>query len=528
MKSRFLIYLLPLVLIICSAAANAQSETRITMESSSNSNSITGPGSDASSLTGAANYFSTLSIHSDNSNEINQFSFDMSGKYADDPRSDPSLFSFTNFTMKFAGPNTALSLGDTFDSFSQYSLSSALKGLSYKLGGKENDKQEITFVYGYAYPRWDNFRNSSDLQAVKRQAYGAKIKKGLSQYFTSGLSYIRSHDSDRVTAADQLFDSDVVALDWEYKPFEGASIMGESAWSGTSQSPAAGAVDIDSKGTAHRLAFEGQGGPIRLSAEYERISPGFESVMGSSTPDREKVKIRWREKRSAKTSLTYGLLWFKDNLSGQKANTRNNWRPEVALTLKNVLGRQYAYTDLSYKLDRQYGDTQGTTNHFTNLGYNDRFGIWDSNTNFGFTKYGTTLGGQDSNEFTYNTAVSTRVTRGNTILKPSLSLGGWTASDELADETDRIYEVGLGLGVDLPKRNITSTFKIGKHKLLKGNAIADDSSKFFANATVYTRAAWLSNGGRLFLRWQYNDFSYTNGTRDFTESGFTAGVNAQY
>ena len=527
MKYRFLIYLLPLLL-ICSAAVNAQDGTRITMESFSNSNAITGPGSGASSLTGSSNYFSSLSIHSDSGNETNKFSFDMSGKYADDPRTDPSMFSFTNINMKFAGPNTVLNLGDTFDSFSQYSLSSALKGLSYKLGGNESDNQEITFVYGLAYPRWDNFRNSTDLQAIKRQAYGAKLKKGLSQYFTSGFSYIRSHDSDRITPADQLTDGGVFAWDWEYKPVEGARITGESAWSGATLSPAAGAADVDSKGTAHRVAFEGQGGPVRLSVEYERVSPGFESVMGSSTPDREKVKVRWREKKSARTSLTYGILWFKDNLSGQKDSTRNSWRPEVALTLKNLMGRPYGITDLSYKLDKQYGGPQGTTNHFTNLGYNDRFGMWDSNTNLGFTKYGTTLGGQDTGEFTYNTAVSTRVTRGNTILKPSLSLGGWTASDELADVTDRIYEVALGMGVDLPKRNISSTFKLGKHKLLKGDALADDTSKLFASATIYTRAAWLQNGARVYLKWQYNDFSYTNGVRNFTESGFTVGVNTQY
>jgi len=458
------------------------------------------------------------------------FYFNVGARATDDPRNDLKPLTMTNFTARLSNHVYQLNVGDTLESFSQYTLSSAIKGFSYRFKNEEKNTPEYTVVYGYAYPRWDNFYGDSEVKTIKRTAYGARVKKGLSPYFTTGLSFVRFDDSNRINTTDPLYDGNVVALDWEYKPFEGLSLSGESSWSDTKQSPSAGAADINGSGTAHRLLFQGEGGPIRLSVEYERVSPDFQSLMGCATADREKVKARWREKRGRNSSITYGLLWFRDNLSGQKAYTTNHYRPEIIYTQRRLFNRQYASGDFSYRLDRAFGAPQGVTNHYLNLGYHDRFGSFDCDTNLGYTKYSTTLAGRDSEEMTYNTSLGTRFTRGDTIVKPSISLGGWTASDDLADETDTIREAAVGLGLDFPKSKIVSNLKVGTHKLSKGNAASDDSSRTFVNLSVYYRAPFLEqmNQGQLFLRVAINDYSFSTVSRDFVETSVTAGVSSQF
>ncbi len=164
------------------------------------------------------------------------------------------------------------------------------------------------------------------------------------------------------------------------------------------------------------------------------------------------------------------------------------------------------------------------------MNYRDRFGIFDSETNLGYTVYDTKTAVRDSTEYTYNTTVSSRHTVDKLILKPSLYLGGWTASDELADTKDMIYEYSIGLGLDVPDMKITSNFKVGLNKLEKDAPGTDDSRKAFANMSVYYRPAVLAklNQGMLYLRANINDFSYTTGSRDFRETSITSGLNIQF
>ena len=126
--------------------------------------------------------------------------------------------------------------------------------------------------------------------------------------------------------------------------------------------------------------------------------------------------------------------------------------------------------------------------------------------------------------------LSSRHTFEKLILKPSLYLGGWTASDELADTRDKIYEYSLGLGLDVPDWKLTSDFRMGMNKLEKEAAGTDDSLKTFANMSIYYRPDFLAtlNQGMLFLRASINDFNYTTGTRDFRETSITSGLNIQF
>lgn len=515
-----------LILTAIPAAVSAQDATRVTVESYSAANSVSGPGAGTSTFNNAGGYVSNYTLHSAWGNEKSEFSFDMAGRYTADPTVDPTLYSFTNLRLRMAGSGRVFNAGDTFESFSQYSLSSGLKGLSYKMNEGSTTAPAVTFVYGYAYPRWDGFNPSQDTRSMKRLVYGANVRKSLSPYFTAGLSLVRSDDSDRVYASDTLYDTDAYSFDWEYKPIPAVSIRGESCLADTTLSPG-GAADSQSGGSAHRVVFSGDNGVVRLTSEYERVSPGFYSSMGSASRDREKVKVRWRQKMSSKQTVQYGLLWFRDNLSNNKAYTTDHYRPEIGYTFRNVFNRRSSSADVNLMLDRSYGGGNSVTNSYLTLGYRDRFGNYDADFNVGYTNYDSKLQSH-SREYVYNTAIGSRTTRGNTIVRPSLNLGGSTISDELTDLVDQMWNYSMGLVVEVPSSSFRSALNIGQNKLTRD--AGNGSAKWYGTLDLRYKPKWLEqyNGDSIYIRAFINDYNYSVDTNNFRESGIVGGLNLLY
>jgi hypothetical protein len=522
--------LLILICLFLASEVYAENEFHLSNEFSVTYNDVTGPGNASSSLTEGVRYLNVLGMNGNGKIRGFDYNFNIGAKATDDSRNDPMTISLTNLQGRISNKIHTMNIGDTFESFSQYSLSTALKGASYRFYDEKLNTPEITLVYGLAYPRWDNVWREHETRTIERQAYGGRIKYNFSSEFNVGLNIVGSEDDKRINATDTLYNNSIYSFDLEYRPIPGLTIRSESAFNETKISDGEGDDYDEEHGYAYKVEAVGDGGPSRVSIEYEKVSPDFQTLLGSATPDREKVKAKWRYKYNKNISINTGFLWFRNNLDGQRAFTTHNYKPEAGITVKKLFNRQYSAADFSYKYDRKYGDGTSTTDHITNFNYRDRFGIFDSETNLGYTVYDTETNVRDSREYTYNTTVSSRHTVDKLILKPTLYLGGWTASDELADTKDTIYEYSLGLGIDIPHMKITSNFKAGLNRLDKEAPGTNDSRKAFGNMSIYYRPAVLAklNQGMLFLRANINDFAYTTGSRDFRETSVTSGLNIQF
>lgn len=521
------------ILLTCLSLASsgyAENEVHLSNEFSVTHNDVTGPGSASSSLTEGFSYLNVLGIYGSGNIRQYDYSFNFGGKATDDIRNDAKTFSLTNLQGRISDKINTINMGDTFESFSQYSLSTAVKGASYRFYNEMTNTPEITLVSGLVYPRWDNVWRDYETRTIERKAFGGRIKYNFTSDFNAGFSVVGSEDDNRINTTDALYDSRIYSLDMEYRPIPGLTLRAESAVNETKVSEQEGADYTKDHGYAYKAEAIGDGGPSRVSLEYEKVSPDFQTLLGSATPDREKAKAKWRYKYSKNVSINTGFLWFRDNLEDHKAFTTHNYKPQAGITVKKLFNRKYSVVAMSYKLDRKYGDDTSTTDHITNFNYRDRFGIFDSDTNLGYTIYSTKTGIRDSREYTYNTIVSSRHTLDKFILKPSLYLGGWTSSDELADTKDMIYEYSLGLGLDIPDMKITSDFKVGWNRLEKDAIGSDDSLKTFASMSVYYRPAFLAklNQGMLFLRANLNDFTYTTESKNFRETSITTGLNIQF
>ncbi|MBP6941409.1 MAG: hypothetical protein KBB65_06525 [Syntrophorhabdaceae bacterium] len=518
----------------------ADNEVHFSNEFSYTYNDITGPGGDdSSSLTRGFRYLNIFGFMGNGTVRELEYNFNLGFKATDDRRNDVATFSPTNIQGRMTNKIHTVNAGDTFESFSQYSLSTAVKGASYRYFNEQKNSPEITMVYGYVLPRWDTIWGGIETRAIERTAYGMRIKQNFSPNIWAGISYVQAKDrpGTRIMSTDPIYDSNNYTVDAEYKPIPGLAFRGEFSTSRTTMSPSSlgGQNEDRTHGTASRIEAVGEGGPSRVSLEYERVSTEFQSILGSATPDREKIKSKWRYTMTKNIMLNLGLLWFRDNLDGQKAYRTDSYTPEVGFTFKNLLGRQSATADLAYRYDRKFGAGNGsgisTADHMTTLNYRDRFGPVDSDANVGYTIYSTERDQRQAKEYTYNLSLNSRHEIGEAyVVKPVVYLGGMTSRDDLALETDRIYEYSFGMGFELLKLKLNSDFRIGQNVLEKTAAGTDNSTKTFGSFNVYYRPPFLKkfNEGMLYLRSFVNDFRFSTQSRSFRENSVTLGVNLQY
>ncbi|MCM2267944.1 MAG: hypothetical protein NDI60_09260 [Elusimicrobiales bacterium] len=517
-----------ILLAAAAVPARAASEFHAANEFSVVNNEIKGAGKAASSLTEGVNFLEVLNLYGSGSKGAWTYNYAAGGKATDDDRSDVKKLSLTTLQGRATNNVHTVAVGDVFESFSQYALATSLKGGSYRFARQDSRLPEITGVFGWAYPRWDSVWNDPLTRTVKRQALGLRFKQAVTPDLWAAGSYVGTKDTSRVSAADALYDAKTYTFDFGYTPIPGLTAAGE--YSTADHEETTGGTSA--KGNAVRLELTGDADPSRVSLEYENVAPDFFSALGSATPDRRKVKTKWRYKYSKRVTLTSGLLWYRNNLDGDTAaGTTYNWKPELSVAVKKPFAsRPYSFADLAYKFDRKYGAGSSGADHYLNANYRDRLGELDSDTNLGYTLYKTRTDVRDAREVNFNTSLNSRHQVKSVVLKPSVNLGTWYSKDELAGETDKLYEYSLGLGCDAPDANLTGDLRLGANMLRKSAANTDDSDKFFATFAAYWRPKLLAglNDSTLFLRAGFNDYGFTTTSRNFREKTITVGLNTAF
>jgi hypothetical protein len=419
-----------------------------------------------------------------------------------------------------------------FEPFSQYALATSLKGGSWHFAKQGSKLPEATAVFGWAYPRWDALWHDPLTRTVDRQAEGLRLKQDFGGDLWAGLSAVAAKDTGRLAPADPLYDAKNYTLDFNYAPMPGVTFDGERSRSDASESPSSGAGRIAANGSATRVQVVADADPSRVSVEYENVEPDFYSALGSASPDRRKVKTKWRYKLDKRVTVTSGLLWYRNNLDNNSAaGTVENWKPEIDAAIKKPFAsRPYSFADISYKFDRKYGGGASGADHYLNTNYRDRLGQIDSDTNLGYTLYRTRTAVREAQELNFNTSLNSRHQAGSVVLKPTLTLGTWYSWDELANTTDKLYEYSAGLGVEAPDQKLTGDLRLGQNMLKKSASGADDSSKFFAALSAYWRPRLLAalNDSMLYLRAGYNDYTFSTAARDFREKSVTLGINTSF
>lgn len=519
--------------------ATYANEVTIENDFSFTNNTISGPGADKSSLTRGFRYADELRVASFKQNGDNETSFQFTLKATNDRAIDTQTLSLTNFEFKHKNKNQTTMIGDVYSSFAEYSFSSAIKGFSYRYYDEEKKGPEVTVTYGYVYPRWDNFWGGISQKAIERKVLGTRIRQDFSDSFWAGINFVHTKDSNRVNDSDDLWSGKNYTVDWEYKAPVDITFHGESSFARMTKNSKLNFWDdtySDSthNGFAHKINMVKEGSPSRLEVEYEIVSPQFETFVGSAIKDREKVKVKWRNKMNDNTSMRINTLWFHDkvNDASDVANRTTSLSPEIGFVFKNPWGREDAFLDVGFRMDRRHGGTYGEDSKDRHIivNYQDKIGIFETDTNLIYTKYNSTYTDSTTNsrshEFTYNTALSTRRETKNYILQPAIYWGFWDAYNELAGKRDKSYETSLGLGINTKDGLLTSNMKVGQKRMVK----ADGNSNWFANLTMEYKAPFLAKrNGKIYLKAFVNDYKYDSDTNsNYRETSITTGFTMAF
>lgn len=526
---QILIGMVFVLLFLCSIDAFAEDTTefRVVNDLQVNINDISGPGRSSSSLTDGTNYIETLNIYTKGTGDDFSYMFNIGGRTTNDKRQDSAEFALTSLKGHFTYQSHQLDAGDIFESYSQYSLDSALKGTSYKYYNEADELPNFAVVYGLAYARWENVWDGYGLSAVKRQVFGGDISHDINPVLTTGLSVIHSDDSESVYSSDSLFENTIYALYLKYTPIPGLTINAESAYSDTTEDDWVGSLIDSYAGNAQKLEIIGDGHPSRVVLKYERVSPKFKTLVGSAISDQERFNSSWRYHYSKTVTTQLGLLWMRNNIN-DSSQMIHIWQPSANISVRKLFDRKYANTSLSYKLERKKDNTLSTKNHFVALTHSDRYGSIDNSTSFGVNRFDTDNATRDQLDLTANTTFNTRIKKGAFIIKPMLSAGTFYYENQLDNGTNRVLQYSVGCGLDIPKKKIYSKVSVGQNRLHSYNQ--DNSYKWFSRFHIYYRPSFLGylNHSTFSLRGAWNDYSFSTTSRDFVEKSVSIGINIPF
>ena len=531
MVSYLKIFILCLAFLLCCQTGFAknqdQNELRIVNDVQVNFNDVSGPGRSASSLTDGTTYIENLNIYARGKKDDFKYTFNLGGRTTNDDRYDSAEFALTSLKGYFSCQSHQLDAGDIFESYSQFSLDSALKGVAYKYYNESDDLPDVSFVYGLAYPRWENLWEGYNLFAIQRNVFGANITHDINPLLTAGFSVVRSEDSKPVTTNDALYTSNVYALDIEYNPIPGLTIKAESAFSDTSENYSGRTHSGTYQGNAQKIEIIGDGAPSRVVLKYERVSPKFKTLVGSAVADQERFNSRWRYKYSKNITTNLNFLWFRNHINGSSQMT-HTWQPQANINVRKLFGRRYANTSLSYKFEKKAGNDLSTLNHYMTLTHRDRYGFLENSTSFGINSFDTDKGTRNQLDYTANTTFNSRHRKGDFVIKPMVSAGTFFYENQLIHQTNQVLQYSVGIGLDIPKKKIYSKITFGQNKL---HAFGQDNSdKWFTRFHIYYKPKFLGylNHSTFSLKGAINDYSFSTSTRDFVEKSLSLGINIPF
>jgi hypothetical protein len=523
--SIFKLYVLCFILIyVFIAVVNVKADSIVLSEVELISNDVSGPGANNSILNDGFKYNGNFNYTNRNEMDKYNFLFNIGLNTQEDRISEEQdlLISRLKASISSKDNSSVFNIGDTFEYFDQYVLNSSLKGISYKYNSPNNGN--FKFVFGYDYPRWENIFND-DYQAVSRKSWGMNYNNRQNEKFKWGLSLLKTNDEKGVNDNDILYDNDIYGFNWEYYPIQGLTVKGSSAYGDTEES------ENDSfSGTAHKIKIFSNAKEGRASIDYERVEPGFKTLLGSATADRVKYKGSLLYRYSERINYNFDYIYFYDNLDGTKSSTTYYHKPGLGVSIRHIFNRRYASTSFKYNLNKKESDDMLVKDNRYTVNYRDRFKLLDMRISMSYSDQESELGDdlKKEDELTSNISLSTRKTINKYILRPTLRFGYFNNDNETEDISNSSFEKSFELGLDIPESRINSSIRFGEKE---DNREEEDIRKLFANFSFYYRPLFLEkyNQGRIYLRLKYNDLSYSeNSDKDIRENSISSGITINF
>ena len=440
----------------------------------------------------------------------------MDGREATDPRVELHRYNLKRFYSKVSDPLNEGVVGDFLGSLSQYTLNTSLKGAQYTRH-LSSGTVDLTALYGTPKSNWDDLWNHNAQETVDRQAFGLRGLKRFGGDAALGASFVESADNRaRYITSAVLVDQRVFGVDWALPRFHDFWFHGESAYSKTHlDNPTTTASGQE--GRANLVKGEYSHGPFQSRTDFERVTPDFNTVNGSASPDLLRYTTENRLKLVGPWSLLANYTWFHNNLTNDDAAPVTKtalpeagfrfegplWRPSLAIESK------FRYRMVTTSTTGLRDRTRAIANDVT-----DRFGPVSAQLDYEFQHedksdgtasarhhiLGAGLGGF------FDPAPGWHVT-------PNLH---WTLQrdrDNVVATTDQTHVVTANLTVNTP---YNADANVGYQRSLILNAVNPSADRRSFNAVIGYNVQ-RHGDYRLEARFTQNDNRFTSINQDFKE-----------
>lgn len=332
-----------------------------------------------------------LRINSSALKNVNLEGF-ISARATDDKYLDQEQLSLEGLSLKAEDKekNYALSLGDFYSYFSNYSLSQSLKGARYTRR-LENGLGElnVTGLYGTNKHRWNSFWRAIDGESYTRNISGVRLEQVLNKGKAKvGFNFVDNRDDRKGTTRTGVnpITNSVFSTDIDLNIAERFLAKAEIAEAFTDNNTSAGSSVKTKSDEAYKIdtvlkIFRSKNFISSLSSGFERAGQNFSSLSGILKTDRQEYYTRLINDIYDYFSWRLGFIRSHNNLKDGLSRTTKYQRKELGFTLRPFEARRSLEIALDLdRRDRVSTDTtikeQSDTAHLVLRDKFNRLNIW--------------------------------------------------------------------------------------------------------------------------------------------------------
>ena len=286
----------------------------------------------------------------------------------DDKTVDMQSASIERMYMGAKGQAKEILMGDFYQSFSDYSLGNALKGIKLSFGDEKSSR--FILLGGVDTAKWEDLweRRQED-SATRRYVWGARQENDLfNNKLALNFNYAGARDDKSyIISSNSPIMVNVFSIDGKYNINQYLSASSEIAQSFTDEDTRDGAAHTKND-SAHKLGLDFNLKDYSLSSVYSRVGTHFNTTGGFSAQDLEALNFDGTWFLPLKVRLTHYLHMDRDNLSHTKTTTTKQLNPggKFALSLPWQLNWDFG-ADLRKRFSRDKAENQKTYTYSTNL-----------------------------------------------------------------------------------------------------------------------------------------------------------------
>ncbi|MBM3248914.1 MAG: hypothetical protein FJZ10_05815 [Candidatus Omnitrophica bacterium] len=330
MPRRFIIYIIFIVACLLAAPFSiAEAEVSSVQSFSWNYYSVEGNENNSFYPSDESDYLYEGNFHYNNIFKgDNEFFGNIAYRSTDDKLIDSQSVSLENMYLGIKSKAGEFLTGDFYSSFSEYSLSNALKGLRLTLDAEKQSR--LIILAGFDTAKWEDlWEERCDDSLNRRLVWGTRLENNLlSNKLALNFNYAGARDDSAYVTTPLM--TNIFSLDGKYNVNSFLVFSSELAQSFVDQN-----IDQDdnnSKGDrAIKLACDLNLKDYNLTSKYSRVGTNFASASGFVASDLEAITLDGIWYLPSKLRLTHYLHMDEDNLSKTKSTTTEQLNPGARL-----------------------------------------------------------------------------------------------------------------------------------------------------------------------------------------------------